>query len=70
MQNGQIFEKVVKSIMTFHSAIIGLPPNLPVRILKHADEDDYAAEGIPLRSAAEGIPLRSPRAAESFRSTL
>ncbi|KAG2593395.1 probable magnesium transporter NIPA4 [Panicum virgatum] len=48
----------------------GHPPNLPVRILKHADEDDYAAEGIPLRSAAEGIPLRSPRAAESFRSTL
>jgi len=48
----------------------GLPPNLPVRIPKHADEDDYAAEGIPLRSAAEGIPLRSPRAAESFRSTL
>ena len=56
--------------MTFHSAIIGLPPNLPVRIPKHVDEDDYAAEGIPLRSAAEGIPLRSPRAAESFRSTL
>ena len=55
--------------MTFHSAIIGLPPNLPVRIPKHADEDDYAAEVIPLRSAAEGIPLRSPRAAESFRST-
>uniref|UniRef100_K3XL39 Probable magnesium transporter n=1 Tax=Setaria italica TaxID=4555 RepID=K3XL39_SETIT len=33
------------------------------------DEDDYATEGIPLRSAADGIPLRSPRAAESFRST-
>ncbi|KAL6840172.1 hypothetical protein ACP4OV_029982 [Aristida adscensionis] len=49
--------------------IIGLPPTLPIRIPKHADEDDYAAEGIPLRSAAEGIPLRSPRAAESFRST-
>ncbi|KAL6616494.1 hypothetical protein ACP70R_038764 [Stipagrostis hirtigluma subsp. patula] len=47
----------------------GLPPTLPIRIPKHADEDDYAAEGIPLRSAAEGIPLRSPRAAESFRST-
>nr|CAB3479033.1 unnamed protein product [Digitaria exilis] len=47
----------------------GLPPTLPVRIPKHTDEDDYGAEGIPLRSAAEGIPLRSPRAAESFRST-
>ncbi|CAO2167267.1 unnamed protein product [Urochloa humidicola] len=47
----------------------GLPPTLPVRIPKHTDEDDYAAEGIPLRSAAEGLPLRSPRAAESFRST-
>jgi len=61
--------KMFKSIMTFHSTIIGLPPTLPVRIPKHADDDDYAAEGIPLRSAAEGIPLRSPRAAESFRST-
>ncbi|XP_072149948.1 probable magnesium transporter NIPA4 isoform X2 [Setaria viridis] len=47
----------------------GLPPTLPVRIPKHTDEDDYATEGIPLRSAADGIPLRSPRAAESFRST-
>ena len=51
----------------FHSGITGLPPTLPVRIPKHADD---AAEGIPLRSAAEGIPLRSPRATESFRSTL
>uniref|UniRef100_A0A0E0JRV0 Probable magnesium transporter n=1 Tax=Oryza punctata TaxID=4537 RepID=A0A0E0JRV0_ORYPU len=41
----------------------GLPPTLPIRIPKH-DEDGYAAEGIPLRSAAEGLPLRSPRAAE------
>lgn len=48
------------------SGIIGLPPTLFIRIPKHADEDGYAAKGIPLRSAAEGIPLRSPRAAESF----
>uniref|UniRef100_A0A0E0L2R0 Probable magnesium transporter n=1 Tax=Oryza punctata TaxID=4537 RepID=A0A0E0L2R0_ORYPU len=48
----------------------GHPPNLPIRLPKHADEDGYAAEGIPLRSAADGIPLRSPRATESFRSTL
>ncbi|KAL6619212.1 hypothetical protein ACP70R_034351 [Stipagrostis hirtigluma subsp. patula] len=47
----------------------GLPPNLPIRLPKHADEDGYGGEGIPLRSAAEGIPLRSPRATESFRST-
>uniref|UniRef100_A0A0A9DHH1 Uncharacterized protein n=1 Tax=Arundo donax TaxID=35708 RepID=A0A0A9DHH1_ARUDO len=46
-----------------------LPPNLPVRLPKHADEDGYAAEGIPLRSAADGIPLRSPRATDSFRSS-
>ncbi|KAI4962792.1 hypothetical protein ZWY2020_025341, partial [Hordeum vulgare] len=31
---------------------------------KHGDENGYASEGIPLRSAAEGLPLRSPRAAE------
>uniref|UniRef100_A0A0D9WGQ7 Probable magnesium transporter n=1 Tax=Leersia perrieri TaxID=77586 RepID=A0A0D9WGQ7_9ORYZ len=48
----------------------GLPPNLPIRLPKHTDEDGYAGEGIPLRSAADGIPLRSPRATESFRSTL
>ncbi|AQK93669.1 putative magnesium transporter NIPA4 [Zea mays] len=47
----------------------GLPPNLPIRLPKHADEDGYAAEGIPLRSAADGIPLRSPRATDSFRSS-
>jgi magnesium transporter len=47
------------------SGIIGLPPTLPIRIPKHAEE----GEGIPLRSTAEGIPLRSPRAADSFRST-
>jgi hypothetical protein len=46
-----------------HSGLVGLPPTLPIRIPKH-DEDGYAAEGIPLRSAAEGLPLRSPRAAE------
>ncbi|KAM3353353.1 hypothetical protein ACQJBY_024484 [Aegilops geniculata] len=42
----------------------GLPPTLPVRIPKHGDENGYASEGVPLRSAAEGLPLRSPRAAE------
>ncbi|XP_062180930.1 probable magnesium transporter NIPA4 isoform X2 [Phragmites australis] len=47
----------------------GLPPNLPIRLPKHAGEDDYAAEGIPLRSAADGIPLRSPRATDPFRSS-
>ena len=49
--------------------ITGLPSNLPIRLPKHADEDGYAAEGIPLRSAADGIPLRSPRATDSFRSS-
>jgi hypothetical protein len=49
--------------------VTGLPPNLPIRLPKHADEDGYAAEGIPLRSAADGIPLRSPRATDSFRSS-
>ena len=49
--------------------ITGLPPNLPIRLPKHADEDGYATEGIPLRSAADGIPLRSPRAPDSFRSS-
>jgi hypothetical protein len=47
----------------------GLPPNLPIRLPKHADEDGYRTEGIPLRSAADGIPLRSPRATDSFRSS-
>lgn len=51
-------------------AIAGLPPNLPIRLPKHAEEDGYAAEEMPLRSAADGIPLRSPRATESFRATL
>uniref|UniRef100_A0A453G833 Probable magnesium transporter n=1 Tax=Aegilops tauschii subsp. strangulata TaxID=200361 RepID=A0A453G833_AEGTS len=31
----------------------GLPPTLPIRIPKHGDENGYASEGIPLRSAAE-----------------
>ncbi|KAM3410583.1 hypothetical protein ACQJBY_002667 [Aegilops geniculata] len=44
----------------------GLQPNLPIRIPKHADEDAYESEGIPLRSAADGIPLRSPRGAEGI----
>nr|ACF88182.1 unknown [Zea mays] len=47
----------------------GLPPNLPIRLPKHADEDGYADDIIPLRSAADGIPLRSPRATDSFRSS-
>jgi len=47
----------------------GLPPNLPIRLPKHADEDGYATEGISLRSAADGLPLRSPRARDSFRSS-
>ena len=49
--------------------ITGLPPNLPIRLPKHADEDGYATEGISLRSAADGLPLRSPRARDSFRSS-
>ncbi|KAF6990265.1 hypothetical protein CFC21_007476 [Triticum aestivum] len=44
----------------------GLQPNLPIRIPKHADEDAYESEGIPLRSAADGIPLRSPRGTEGI----
>ncbi|KAL5662181.1 hypothetical protein ACJX0J_029306, partial [Zea mays] len=31
----------------------GLPPNLPIRLPKHADEDGYADDIIPLRSAAD-----------------
>lgn len=44
----------------------GLQQNLPIRIPKHADEDAYESEGIPLRSAADGIPLRSPRGTEGI----
>nr|CAB3461430.1 unnamed protein product [Digitaria exilis] len=47
----------------------GLPPHLPIRLPKHADEDGFSTEGIPLRSAADGIPLKSPRATDSFRSS-
>jgi hypothetical protein len=49
--------------------ITGLPASLPARLPKHADEDGYSVEIVPLRSAADGIPLRSPRATESFRAT-
>ncbi|GJN14457.1 hypothetical protein PR202_gb01289 [Eleusine coracana subsp. coracana] len=45
------------------------PSNLPMRLPKHADEDGYSVEIVPLRSAADGIPLRSPRGTESFRQT-
>uniref|UniRef100_A0A452Z5W9 Probable magnesium transporter n=1 Tax=Aegilops tauschii subsp. strangulata TaxID=200361 RepID=A0A452Z5W9_AEGTS len=44
----------------------GLQQNLPIRIPKHADEDAYESEGIPLRSAADRIPLRSPRGTEGI----
>ncbi|KAM0891292.1 hypothetical protein ACQ4PT_026512 [Festuca glaucescens] len=44
----------------------GLQPNLPIRIPKHAEEDAYGPEEIPLRSAADGIPLRSPRSTEGI----
>ncbi|TVU19453.1 hypothetical protein EJB05_35603, partial [Eragrostis curvula] len=44
----------------------GLPSNLPIRLPKHADEDGYSVEVVPLRSAADGIPLRR-KLSEAFQ---
>jgi hypothetical protein len=72
-----IFLELLKNVLSFLLGMVhicnllslgmtGLQPNLPIRIPKHAEEDAYGSEEIPLRSAADGIPLRSPRSTEGI----